>query len=238
MAEIPVEKKEGGFPWWLIPLILLLLLVPLFLLMRNCDNGTTANVNNTTNRTVVTTNSGNGNSSLTTNSTTVVTNTSNTTTTGVNGMGNGSSMNGMNSGNSTSGANISGNSTSSTTTTGETITDVNYFGSASDKSTLVGRGINLSGVVVNRVVSDRVFTVKSGAGEMFVMLDDALNAGGKEKQIQIKRGQRINLGGSFRNVPTAEVKDEAQNRDLNAKNYAQMKGQNVYLHATGVSDAK
>ncbi len=29
MAEIPVEKKTGGFPWWLIPLLLLLLLFPL-----------------------------------------------------------------------------------------------------------------------------------------------------------------------------------------------------------------
>lgn len=38
MAEIPVEHKKGGLPWWL-PLLLLLLLIPfLFFLVRGCND--------------------------------------------------------------------------------------------------------------------------------------------------------------------------------------------------------
>ena len=58
MAEIPVERKQGGIPWW-IPLLLLLLLIPLlFLLYRGCSAVPAANVNNNNNvnRAAVTTN--------------------------------------------------------------------------------------------------------------------------------------------------------------------------------------
>ena len=56
MAEIPVEKKEGGaFPWWLIPLILLLLLLPLLYYCSKRDTNTVVtNTNGNANRTVVT----------------------------------------------------------------------------------------------------------------------------------------------------------------------------------------
>ena len=51
MADIPVERKTGGFPWWLIPLILLLLLLPL---LYFCSRNTAVvdNTNNNGNRTV------------------------------------------------------------------------------------------------------------------------------------------------------------------------------------------
>ncbi len=221
MAEIPVERKEGSsFPWWLIPLLLLLLLLPL---LYFCNRSTVVdNTNNNTNRTVVTTNANNS--------------------ANMRGMGNGA-MNGNNGGNTAvvmndnSGA-MSGNNGNGARN-GAVIKDINEFGSASDKSTLVGRGLFVNGVRVNRVLSDKVFTVKSGSGEMFVMLDDNLDkAGGKEQQIKMKPGQNVNLGGEFRNVPTGEVAQETKGGGLNKNEYAQMKGQNVYLHATSVEDVK
>lgn len=224
MAEIPVEKKEGGaFPWWLIPLLLLLLLLPLLYFCSKRDAGVVTNTNgNTTtanaNRAGAMTANGGANSAMT----------------GANG-GIGSntavvvnSNAGAASGSAATGAN-----------SGAAVTDVNVFGTTTDKATLVGRGTTLSGVRVDRVLSDKVFTVKSGAGELFVMLDDALDTpGGKEQQIKMKPGQTVNIGGSFRSVPTGETKDEHKEGGLNQKEYAQMKGQSVYLHATSVSDAK
>ena len=58
MAEIPVERKEGGsFPWWLIPLILLLLLLPL---LYFCNKSNVAdNTNYNGNRAAITTNANN-----------------------------------------------------------------------------------------------------------------------------------------------------------------------------------
>lgn len=227
MAEIPVERKEGSsFPWWLIPLLLLLLLLPL---LYFCNRSTVVdNTNNNTNRTVVTTNANNsanmrgaGNGSMSANTggnTAVVMN---------------DNSGAMNSGND--GAMNNGNGARN----GAVIKDINEFGGASDKSTLVGRGLFVNGVRVERVLSDKVFTVKSGSGEMFVMLDDKLDSlGGKEQQIKMKAGQNVNLGGEFRNVPTGEVAQETKGGGLNKNEYAQMKGQNVYLHATSVEDVK
>lgn len=58
MAEIPVERKTGGFPWWLIPLLLLLLLLPLIWF---CSRNTAVvdNTNGNANRTVVANNANN-----------------------------------------------------------------------------------------------------------------------------------------------------------------------------------
>lgn len=239
MAEIPVERKEkSAFPAWLIPLLLLLLLLPLFYYM--CGRSDTAavvgnaNGNNNANRGAATTsgaNNMNGGAIGAANGGTMA-NGGNTAV--VVNSGSGSMNNGAMNGAGGSGAMNSGGNSG-----GAAITDVNVFGTTSDKATLVGRGINLSGVRVNRVLSDKVFTVKSGAGELFVMLDDNLDsAGNKEKQIRIKPGQNVVLGGTFRGVPTGEIKEENKEGGLNSKEYAQMKGQQVYLHATSVSDAK
>ena len=124
------------------------------------------------------------------------------------------------------------------TATGQRVTDVNIFGSTADKMSLAGRRVDLTNVRVARVLSDRVFTVTSGSGEMFVMLDENLDTGGgREQQIKARPGQSVNLGGTFRNVPSAETSEERQGRALDAREYAQMKGQQIYLHATDVRNA-
>ena len=214
MAEIPVERKTGGLPWWL-PLLLLLLLIPLlFLLFRGCSTApanTNTNGNGNANRAVSTTNTNAMN-----NNTAVVTNTN----TGV--------------------ATTGGNTNSNSTTAGGMISDINIFGTTTDKASLVGRTVDLQKIKVQRVLSDKVFTVLSGSNEMFALLGDNLNAGAKEKQIKIEAGQVLNLAGDFRTVPTGETKAETQKGSLSVsqKEYAQMKGQQIYLHTSKVEDAK
>ena len=216
MAEIPVERKEGGsFPWWLIPLLLLLLLLPL---LYFCSKSAVVdNTNYNGNRTNVGT--ANANRVSVSNS-------------GINAANGGNVAVVVN--NNDAALNSDGG-----TRNGAVIKDVNEFGSTKDKSLLAGHGFFVGGVRVNNVLSDKVFTVKSGSGEMFVMLDDNLDSsGGKEKQIKMRRGQTVNLGGEFRNVPTGETNAETKGGGLNNKEYAQMKGQQVYLHANSVEDAK
>ena len=222
MADIPVERKEkSGLPWWLIPLLLLLLLPLLFFGFCNRNNTVIDNTNGNANanRTNTANNNANGNvraaNATNASNVAVVTNTDNAN---------------MSVGNSTNNAALN---------SGPAITDTNFFAGVNDKMTLVGREAKINSVRVNRVLSDRVFTIKSGAGELFVMLDENLDSpGGKESQIRMKPGQNVNLGGSFRAIPTAEVKNESQNSDLSQKEYAQMKGQKVYLHANSVSDVQ
>lgn len=239
MAEIPVERKEGGgFPWWLIPLLLLLILLPLLWYMfgRNDQTGNTNN-NNTNNNNANRANMGATGTTGAGGNTGMVTN-ANGGGGGIAVNGNGGANNNPGGGNANSGAMTDGGGAGVNRNPGSVISDVNYFGGEADKSKLVGRGLFVNGVKVNRVLSDRVFTVKSGSGEMFVMLDESLDSGGgKEKQIRMKQGQTVNLGGEFRNAPNAETTDE-KSRDLNQKEYAQMKGQKVYLHANSVADAK
>ncbi len=222
MADIPVERKEkSGLPWWLIPLLLLLLLSLLF--FGFCNRGAVidnTNGNTNANRMVSTSNM-NGNA--------MMTNSSNVEVVANN---NGNNRDGA------ANANLGNGSNNAALNSGPAITDTNFFAGVNDKMTLVGREAKINSVRVNRVLSDRVFTVKSGSSEMFVMLDENLDStGGKESQIKMKPGQNVSLGGSFRSVPTAEAKDD-QNRDLSQKEYAQMKGQRVYLHANSVSDVQ
>lgn len=125
------------------------------------------------------------------------------------------------------------------TATGERITDVNVFGSTADKMSLSGRGAQLQNVRVNRVLSDRVFTVTSGSAEMFAMLDENLDSGGgKERQIQARAGQLVNLGGTFRGVPSNETSGERGGGGLNVREYQQMANQQIYLHVTEASDVR
>jgi hypothetical protein len=232
MAEIPVERKEkSAFPWWLIPLLLLL---PLLGLLYYCNRSAVVdNTNHNANRAVIGANA-NNNSVVMTNA-----NYANANYNANANLGSSMNTNGGNVAVVTNANNMSGGANMNPAASGDTVTAVNYFGTVKDKSTIVGRNVDLASARVNRVLSDRVFTVKSEGSDMYVMLDESLDSpGGKEGQIKIRPGQNIKLGGSFRNLPSGEVKNEAQNSDLSQKEYARMKGQQVYLHATSVSDVK
>lgn len=113
------------------------------------------------------------------------------------------------------------------------ITDVNTYASTPDKSTLVGKAAEMRNVKVARLLSDRVFTVTSGAGEIFAMLDENLDTGSRESNVRLQPGQTVSLSGSFQNVPNDQIRDERR-RNLNAREFAQMKNQQVYLHVTSI----
>ncbi len=160
MADIPVERKEkSGLPWWLIPLLLLLLLPLLF--FGFCNRNTTVVDNTNGNANANRANLANNNGNVRAANSISATNTSNVAV--VTNTGNAN----MSVGNSTNNAALN---------SGPVITDTNFFAGANDKMTLAGRQAEIKNVRVNRVLSDRVFTVKSGSGEMFVMLDENLDS--------------------------------------------------------------
>lgn len=219
MAEIPVERK-GGVPWWVWLLGALLLLALLALLSRGCDTTDTTNANRNVNAVGTTTNTNNAN------------NTNRNATGAINNVTN-SGVGGVNSNNT---SNVNGGGGAS----GATITDVNVYGTTTDKATLDGRGVTLQNVKVERVLSDRVFTVKSGSSEIFALLADSLDSpGGKESQIKARPGQMVNLSGTFRRPPSAslEVADDRKDGSLNQKEFKQMEGQQVYLQVTEARNA-
>ncbi len=74
---------------------------------------------------------------------------------------------------------------------------------------------------------------------MFALLNNNLDStGGKKGQIKMRSGQNVKLGGEFRNVPTDEIAQKTKGGGLDKNEYAQMKGQQVYLHANSVSGNK
>ena len=136
------------------------------------------------------------------------------------------------------GSSILGDSAGTHASSGERIADLGTYLSAVDHRSLAGRGIDLSDVEVQRVVSDRGFTVGSQKGtELFVMLDDNLNQGSAEKRVRIKAGQHVALGGTLMEPPSAETKEERY-RGLSAQEARELHAQDVYLHASTISQAR
>jgi|GEM_PF-864179 len=120
-----------------------------------------------------------------------------------------------------------------TTGSGEVLVDVGAYGAASDKTALIGRRVEFSNVRVTRVLSDRVFTVTSGTGELFAMLDDGLNAGAIEQRVVVQAGQLLDVQGALRRVPDAETVDEQSRPIRLAPGAAEaMRDQQAYLHVT------
>lgn len=230
MAEIPVERKtKSSFPWWLIPLLLLLLLLPLLYFTCGRNNNVVVDNTNGNRNSIVNSNLGNAGANL-----------GNMTGNAVNAVGNtvGNAVNTVGNAVSTTNGNNTVGSANNNSASGDTVTAVNFFGFTKDKSSIVGRNVDLRSARVNRVLSDRVFTVKSENEEMFVLLDESLDATVDNKpRKQIKVGETVALKGDFRRVPDGEVQEE-RGRGLNQKEYAQMKGQQVYLHAQNLGGTK
>lgn len=122
-----------------------------------------------------------------------------------------------------------------TTDAGAVIVDLGAYAATTDKRSLLGRRVEFSNVHVTRVLSDRVFTVTSGTGELYALLDDALNNGPIEQRVVVQPGQLLDIQGSFRQPPTAETVDE-QNRPVRLSPAAAeaLGGQQAYLHVTTI----
>jgi hypothetical protein len=124
-------------------------------------------------------------------------------------------------------------------TTGDKLTDAGVYGSTADKLSLVGKDVEFSNLRVTRVVGPRTFTVASGSGEMYVMLDEE-SARGVGTQGKIGVGKTLNLTGRFERLQAAEINDISNNRfrPLTAAEREFLKNTPVFLQADKVSDLK
>jgi len=120
---------------------------------------------------------------------------------------------------------------------GEVLNDLVLIYGAVDRTTYADRRFEIPDVTVGRMISDRVFTVGTGDGEMYVMLDEALDRGSAEAAIQIKPGQKLSLVGKIARAPNAETADERM-RGLSAEDATAMRKQGVYLQITRIGGAK
>lgn len=217
MAEIPVERKSKMSPLaWLIGLLVLAAL--LFLLTRGCgdgvDDGRVDMTPDTATSPAATIDAAPGTGGA-----------MDTAASGLTGASGGVD--------DTAGMGASGSGAA-----GGAITDVGTVVSAADRKAMAGRGIDLSSVEVVRVISDRGFTVGPGSGqELFVMLDDKLNEGAAEQRVQIKPGQRLRLGGTLMEPPSAETEQE-RFRGLSKQESSELRAQDVYLHANTIDQAQ
>ncbi len=149
--------------------------------------------------------------------------------------------------NANTGAGMSGNANANANSAqvnvnGGPLTDIATFVSATDRASFIGRSAQLTGVEVQRVLSDRAFTVGPRRGqEMYVILDDRLNSGGAEKKVVVKPGQKLTLSGSLVKPPSGEIAEE-QNKPgalkLNPAEASEMKQQQDYLHADQLGAAQ
>ncbi len=115
----------------------------------------------------------------------------------------------------------------------EPIADVVVIATAPDPATLAGKQAQLTDVTVQSVLSDRAFWVGSGnTQQVFVVLDESLDAGSAENQIVVKEGQRIDLTGSLKTMPNTQ---QAQDQwDLTAEEAQQLNNQPLYLQAQNI----
>ncbi len=122
---------------------------------------------------------------------------------------------------------------------GDKLTDAGVYASTADKLSLVGKEVEFSNLRVTRVVGPRTFTVASGSGEIYVMLDEE-SARGVGTQGQIGVGKTLNLTGKFERLQAEEINDIANNRfrPLTAEERAFLKNTPVFLQADKVSDLK
>lgn len=113
------------------------------------------------------------------------------------------------------------------------LTDAVMFFTTPDKQSLANRRVQFMDVKVHSVVSDRSFWVgPSNIQKVFVVLDEALDSGRAEKNINIKMGQTLALNGLIRTLPSM---DEAQKQwSLSAIETSALKNQKVYLQAEKV----
>ena len=119
------------------------------------------------------------------------------------------------------------------------LNDAGVYASTSDKLSLVGKEVEFSNLRVTRVVGPRTFTVASGSGEMYVMLDeDSARAVGSQGKIGV--GKTLNLTGKFERLQAEEINDISNNRfrPLTADERAFLKNTPVFLQADKVSDLK
>lgn len=125
--------------------------------------------------------------------------------------------------------------TTTTTTTQEPIREVVVITQTPDRQSLVGRRVQFTGVSVESVNGDRTFWVgRSNNERLFVVLDQGLDLGKAEQQVQIKPGQTLDLTGVLQPMPTSQQAQQ-QWKGLDATEAQALNGQTVYLQADTIN---
>lgn len=110
----------------------------------------------------------------------------------------------------------------------QTLTDFNAIITAPDKQSLIGRRVQLDGVRVQGVVSDRGFWLGEADKRMFARLDRRLNQGSAEWDVVIRDGQTRTLWGEIRALPSMEEIREW--KLINASDSGALQDRGVYIH--------
>lgn len=115
------------------------------------------------------------------------------------------------------------------------ITDLSTIMNTNDRSALIGRQFQLSGVNIQSVVGDRGFWVGPNAGQrLFARVDEQLNRGSREWDVDINPGQQRMLRGDIQALP-----EQDQIRNWGLVSPADMQAINdrgIYLHVTQLGD--
>ncbi|MCC5637876.1 hypothetical protein LC593_18945 [Nostoc sp. CHAB 5844] len=115
----------------------------------------------------------------------------------------------------------------------EPITDVLVITNA-NKQSLINRPVQFQNVNVQSVVGDRTFWVGSSNNQrVFVVLAPNLDAGTAENKVVVKQGQKLDLAGVLKPVPSVKQAQQ-QWQGLTAAEAQGLKEQIIYLEANQI----
>ena len=99
---------------------------------------------------------------------------------------------------------VTEDTTSDSTSVSEPIQDVVAIVDASDQPSLAGQKVDLQNANVESVIGDRVFWVGNASERVLVLLDQSLDAGAAEKNVDVDPGKTVDIVGTLMNMPTPE----------------------------------
>ncbi len=108
----------------------------------------------------------------------------------------------------------------------EPITDVVLIITTPDRPSLIGKRVQLTDVKIQSVVGDRGFWIGSGKQRLFARLDEKLDKGTAEWDVDVNAGQTRTITGVIEKLPSM---DEIQRWGLSPQEAAALKDQQVYL---------
>jgi len=115
------------------------------------------------------------------------------------------------------------------------LTSVSEITGVMDRSGLVGRKVEISGVKVRDVVGDYVFWAGEAGAELPVSLESELRGTGAESNIRIRRGMTLTLSGTVRQVSSLTDDDPFWGL-VDSEEKAQIQASGVYIAADVVRE--
>lgn len=128
-----------------------------------------------------------------------------------------------------------GKGTESATVATSAVNDIQAILTSTDKTSLVGKQVELRQVQVQSVVGDQSFWVgPSPSQQVFVTFAEIPQPGkAQEGQVAIKAGQKVSLSGVIRSMPTLSDDWLKQNK-IDEKAAATLRQQPIYIQSTTI----